>query len=38
MDINTETWVKEWWEMQEQVDLVEPGREVTGWLTAAIDR
>lgn len=38
MDINTETWVKEWWDMHEQVDIVETGREVTGWLTAAIDR
>lgn len=37
MDINTEMWMKEWWEMQEQVDI-ETGRQVTGWLTADIDR
>lgn len=38
MGMNTETWVNEWWEMQEQVDIVETGGEVTGWLTADIDR
>lgn len=38
MEVNTETWVNKWWEMQEQVGTVETRGEVTGWLTEDIDR